>query len=406
MGEQSCEIHKSEGSTVSVVTQPRGVLFVHESQDSQTLPKELTFVIQIPKPFSLNIRHQLRDALQTAVASEQPVLLADVVGRLEAVQVQEIKVQSEPKQASHTYLITAPGAPLEITLSFEGNYPQTADLRSELQVALHAMVFREQQSLTSEQPGAMQVEMPQKAMVSSVSSKEVLSSVVDTLMVAESTVQFPPAVSQSAAIKTEARASFQSTAVQSRSEIHESVQVSRKTVRSERDATAAEVTMTVPCQVPAEQGVDIFVQRESREEYLSEAIMISESSDSLVDYPVVLDSLEDVCTEENGKATFTATIKSVTRVNWFFNGQLVKSGKEFKCSKDHDTYTLVIEKVVKEKHQGEYVCEAENEAGKTTTSSRLTVVSRGLMMDHYLISSSTNVTHQFSNLLSANLNNK
>ena len=395
MGERSCEIHKSEGSTVSVVTQPRGVLFVHQSQDAQTLPKELNFVIQIPKPFSLNIRHQLRDALQTAVASEQPLLLADVVGRLEAVEVQEIKVQTESRQAAYTYLITTPGAPLEITLSFEGSYPQTADLRSELQVALHAMVFHDQQSLTSEQPGAMQVEKPQKAMVSSESSKEVLSSVVDTLMVAESTVQFPPAVSQSAAIKTEARASFESTAIQSRSEIHESVQVSRKTVRSERDATAAEVTMTMPLdQVPVEQSVDIFVQRESREEYLSEAIMISESSDSLVDYPVILDPLEDVCTEENGKATFTATIKSVARVNWFFNGQLVKSGKEFKCSKDHDTYTLVIEKVVKEKHQGEYVCEAENEAGKTTTSSRLTVVSRGLMMDHYLISSSTNVTHR------------
>uniref|UniRef100_A0A672I9W9 Ig-like domain-containing protein n=1 Tax=Salarias fasciatus TaxID=181472 RepID=A0A672I9W9_SALFA len=45
---------------------------------------------------------------------------------------------------------------------------------------------------------------------------------------------------------------------------------------------------------------------------------------------------------------------------------------EFKCSKDHDTYTLLIHKVVKERHQGEYVCEAENEAGRTTTSSGLT----------------------------------
>uniref|UniRef100_A0A3P9CS19 Ig-like domain-containing protein n=1 Tax=Maylandia zebra TaxID=106582 RepID=A0A3P9CS19_9CICH len=33
---------------------------------------------------------------------------------------------------------------------------------------------------------------------------------------------------------------------------------------------------------------------------------------------------------------------------------------------------MVINKVVKERHQGEYVCEAENEAGRTTTSSRLT----------------------------------
>lgn len=367
MGEQSCVIQKHEGSTVSTVTQPEAVLFVHESHDTQTLPKELNFVIQIPKPSSSNIRHQLRDALQSAVARDQPVLLADVVGRLEAVDVQEVKVQKEPKRASHTYLITTPGAPMEITLSFEGAYPQTADFRSELQVALYAMVFHEQQSLTSEQPGTMQIDKPQKALVCSEPSKEKWSSVVDTLMVAESAAGVPPAVSHSAAMKTEARASFQSATVHSLSEIHELTQVSRKTVRSERD-------------VPAERGEDISVHRETREEFLSEAVMISESSDSLVDYPVVTVCLEDVCSEENGKAIFTATIKYVTKVNWFFNGQLVESGKEFKCSKDHDTYTLVINEVFKEKHQGEYVCEAENEAGKTSTSSRLTVVSRGLMM--------------------------
>ncbi|XP_078142269.1 titin-like [Centroberyx gerrardi] len=382
IGEQSCEIHKSEGSNVSVKTQPKGVMFVHESQDSQTLAKELTFVIQIPKPSSLNIRRQLRDALQSAVARDQPLLLADVVGRLEASEVQEVKVQREPKRAMFTYLITTAGAPMEITLAFEGEYPQTADLRTELQAALYAIVYQEQLSLTSEQPGTMQIDRPQKAQVSSAPSKEVLSSVVDTVTVAESAVGFPPATSQSAAIKTEAGASFQSATVQSRSKIHDSRQVSRQetrslTVRSQgRDAGAADVTTTVPMgQVPAEQ-VDISLHRETREEYLSEAIMISESSDSLVDSPVVVDSLEDICSEENSKAVFSTTIKYVTKVNWFFNGQLVKSGKEFKCSKDHDTYTLVINKVVKEKHQGEYICEAENEAGKTTATSRLTVVSR------------------------------
>ncbi|XP_023249160.1 titin-like, partial [Seriola lalandi dorsalis] len=375
--EHSSEIHKSTGSSVSVVMQPKGVLFVHESQDTESLPKELNFIIQIPKSSSLNIRRQLRDALQSAVASDQSVLLADVVGRLEAVEVQEVKVQREPKQVTNTYLITAPGAPIEITLSFEGEYPQTADLRSELQVALHAMVFQEQQSLTSEQSGTMQIEKPQRALVRSAPSKEVLSSVVDTVIVAESAVGFPPAMSQSAAIKTEDRASFESATVQSQSEIRQSEQVSRKKVKVQRDVSAAEATATVPVgQVPVEQCMDIFVQRETREEYLSEAIMISESSDSLVDYPVVVNSLEEVYTEENSKAIFTATIKYVTKVNWFFNGQLVKSGKEFKCSKDHNTYTLVVNKVVKERHQGEYVCEAENEVGKTTTSSRLTVVSR------------------------------
>ncbi len=386
VGEQSCEIHKSEDSSVRVMTQPKGVLFVHESQDTQTLPKELNFVIQMSKPLSLNVRRQLRDALQSAVASDQPVLLADVVERLEAVEVQEVKVQKEPKLPTYTYLITTPGAPMEITLSFEGEYPQIADLRSELLAALQAMVFHEQQSLSSEHPGTIQIDTPQKALVSTAPSKQVLTSVVETVMVAESAVGFPLAASQSAAIKTESTASFQSAKIQSLSEIRESIPVSKKTVRSERDATTAEITTAVPVG-------QVCVHRETREEYLSEAVMISESSDSLVDYPVVVDSLEDVCTEENGRAVFMATIKYVTRVNWFFNGQLVKPGKEFKCSKDHDTYTLVIDKVFKEKHQGEYVCEAENDAGKTTTSSRLSVVSRGLMMSNSLKSSSTNFTH-------------
>lgn len=378
MGEWSSETYQSEGLAVSVVTQPRGVLHVHESQDTQTLPKELSFFIQIPKPSGMNIRHQLRDALQSAVATDQLVFLADVVGKLEAVEVQEARVQREHKQATYTYLITTSGLPLEITLSFGSEYPQTADLRCELQVALHAMVFQEQQSLTSEQPGTMLIEKPQKALVSSAPSKHVFSSVVDTVMMAESTVGFSPAQTESAFVKTEARASFQRATVQSQSEIQGSRHVSQKIVRSERDTTAADMITTVPV------GQVVVSHRDSKEEYLSEAIMISESSDSMMDYPVVTESLEDICAEENSKAIFTANIKYVRKINWFFSGQLVKSGKDFKCSKDHDTYTLVIENVVKKKHQGEYVCEAENEAGKTTTSSRLIVVSRGLMMSHSL----------------------
>ncbi|KAI4795897.1 hypothetical protein KUCAC02_029578 [Chaenocephalus aceratus] len=377
MGERSSEIQTSEASMVSVRTQPEGPRFVHECQDALTLPKELNFLIQIPKASSLNIRRQLRDALQSAVASDQPVLLADVVGRLEAVQVQEVKVQREPRRASSTYLITSPGVPMEITVSFEGQYPQTADLRSELQVALHALVFQEQQSLTAEQPGTMQVDTPQKVLLGSEPCREVLSSVVDSKVLAESAVGFPPDVSQSAAVRTEASTSFRSATVQSRTEVHESRQVSRKTVRSERTAGAAEASRPGPAgQIPAEHRVDVSVHRETREEYLSEAVMLSESSDSLAECPVVVSSLEDVCVEENGKAVFTATIKYVAKVNWLFNGKLLESGKEFKCSADQDTYTLAIHSVVKERHQGEFVCEAENQAGRTTTSSRLTVASR------------------------------
>lgn len=358
VGEQSSEIAPVQGSTVSLQTQPKGVLFIPESRNAKTLPKELSFIIHVPKPSSLDVRHQLRDALQSAVATEQPLLLADVVGRLEAVEVQEVKVQREPRRAAWIYLITSPGSPLEITLSFEGEYPQTADLRHELQVALQAMVYQEQPSLISEQPGSLQGGKPQKVQVSSVSSKEVLSSVVDTVMVEESAVKLPPTVCQSAAQRVETRASFQSATLQSQTEVHESQQVSR-TARSEKD---------------------VCVHRETREEYLSEAVMISESSDSLSDCPVITDALEDVCAEETGRAVFAATIKHVTRVNWVFGGKLVTSGKEFKCSRDQDTYTLEIDKVVKERHEGEFVCEAENEVGKTTASARLSVVPRGLMI--------------------------
>lgn len=393
-GEQSSEIYKPEGSAVSSTTQPKGVLFVHEFLDSQTLPKELHFVVQIPKPSSLNIRRQLRDTLQSAMASYQPVLLADVLGRLEMVEVQEMKVQREPKQTMYTYLITTPDAPVEITLSFQGDYPQTADLRSELQVALHALVSQEHQSLISEQPGTMQIDLPQRALSSSALSKEVLSSVVDTVTLAGSATGFPPLELESAAITMEAEVpSLQNTVVQILSETVEYKQVNRKTVKSGWDAAAAAATADVPVgQIPVGH-VDMFVHRESREDFLSEAVMISESSDSLLDYPVVVDSLEDICVEENNKAVFTTNIKYITRVNWFCNGQLVQSGKEFMCSKDKDTCKLVIHKVVKEKHQGEFVCEAENEAGKTATSSRLLVVSRGLMMGKSLKSSSTNLKH-------------
>lgn len=390
MGEQSSEIHKRGSSTVSIVMQHKDVLSVHESRDSLTLPKELHFVIQIPELSSVNIHRQLSAALQSAVARDQPVLLADVVRGLQAVEVQEVRVQKEPRQATATYLITTQGSPMEITLSFEGQYHQTAGLMSELRVALHAMVFQEQQSLTSELPGTVEKDQPQRALLGSAPSKGVLSSVVETKMVEETAAGFPPAESQSVVFPTEA--SFQSTSVHSRPEICESMQVKRTTVRLEQNTGATEVTIMVPVvDRPVEQCMEISVRSKNREEFLSEAIMISESSDGLVDYPAVIDPLEDVCTEEKNMVVFTTTIKYVTQVTWLFNGQLVTSGKEFKCSKDQHTFTLVIDKVVKERHQGEYVCEAENEAGRTTTSAHLTVVSRGLMMDNSLISS-TNLT--------------
>lgn len=409
-GERSQEITKSESTEVAVTTQPELSLMASESKDSTALPKEMTFVIQIPKPFSVNIRQQLRDALQFAVASDQTVLLADVVGRFEAVGVQEVRVQREPKRAMFTYLITTTGAPMEITVAFEGEYPQTADLRTELEAAVHSMVYQEALVLTSDQPGMMQLDKPQRAKVTSTGSKQMFPSETETVSVAESTVDITAVKSQAAALKTECKmlvecsaAEQQVVVLESKAEkmeqsvsseitistearvaLEQSVQVSRRDVRSvtvksqQKDAGVAVLTTALPpAAPPSEQAPDVSIQKEQRAESFKGEVTVSRPEQR--EYPVVVTSLEELSSEEDSEVTFSTTIKYVTKVNWFFNGQLVKSGKEFKCSTDRDTHTLVIHKVVKEKHQGEYVCEAENQAGRTTTSSRLTVVSRGLI---------------------------
>lgn len=407
-GEFSQEITRSEGVAGVATTQPRPSLMVSEFRDSTALPKELTFVIQTPKPFSLNIRHQLKHALQSAVASDQPLLLAEIAERLQAVDVQEVKVQREPKRIMFTYMVTTAGNPLEITLAFEGNYPQTADFRTELQAALHSLLYQEAKVLTSEQPGTMQLDKPQRLHVSSAHSKESLSSVVETVRVAESVQDFSAIQSEAASLRTqsslavECAAAEQQVVVQSATatvgrsvssqvkvstESHkifeQSVHVSRQEVRSvaiehrEKDTGAAALTATLPpAAVPTMQMTELSIQKESREEIFQEEVTVFKTEQT--EYPVVVTSLQDVSFEESSEATLCATISYVKKVNWFFKGELVKPGEEFKCLEDNDTYTLVINKVVKERHEGEYVCEAENDAGRTTTSSRLTVVSRGL----------------------------
>ncbi|XP_030236378.1 titin-like [Gadus morhua] len=378
-GEFSHEIIKSESSKISVITQPELYLMAPQTEESTALPKELTFVIQIPKPSSVNIRRQLKDALQSAVAQEQPLLLADVVGKLEAAQIQEVRVQKEPKLAMFTYLVTSSGAAIEISLAFDGEYLQTADLRSELQAAFHSIVYQESQVLTLG-PSTILLDSPQKLQAASALSKELLTSVVDSITVSERTRGWHSPVSHSASVKTEDGVTYNSVSV------HECAEILELGLGPQQDEGASDLTTTV-----AKVSVEQHVHRETKEEYLSEAFMISGFSDSIVDYPIVMNPLDHECIEEHSHAVLSTTIKYVTKVNWLFNGKLVKSGKDFTCSKDNDTYTLIINKVIKE-HQGEYICEAENEAGKTRTSSRLTVVSRGLKMRITLISPSHNNT--------------
>lgn len=407
-GELSQDITKSETTTATVTKQSRGTYKVSESRESQSLPKELTFVIPAPKPHTLDIKHQLKDALATAVASDQPLILADVVESLGSVEVFEVKERREPKYLMFTYLVTSASAPLEITIAFEGEYPQTADLKSELQAALYSIVYREQQVLTSEQPGTMQIDRPQRLQVSQASSKERLSPVVEVVRLTENVEPFTSPKSQSAALKTEAKTSFQSVTADEQSvrqqstihvasktniELQQSIHVEQRETRSvtvkrhERDVGAAsKTTELVLGPAPTEQST-IFLRTEEREEYISEAIMKLEK-EVREEYPIFESNLEDIVIEEHTEAKFTLTIRHVKKVNWLFNGKSIKSGKEFKCSKDHDTYTLVISKVMKD-HQGEYTCEAVGEAGKSSTSSQLTVVPRGWIYGIILPSNAT-----------------
>lgn len=371
LGEQPHDIQAWDRSTLNVVSQPRELLFAHESLETQSLPKELHFVIQAPKEWSPKIGPQLRTALQSALSTDRKVLLADVLGRLEDAKVQEAKILREAKRATYTYLISVQGAIMEIALSFEGHYPQTADLRSELQVALYGMMARDQHTLLWEKPGDLPTDSSQKALSCLEPIKEVASPVVDVLMVVDSLAGLPPSpMCHTATVQAEASsASFLNITVQGQVDVQESVHVSRKSKATADDGGFVE-------------------RRQVKEKFLVEEIVTSKSSDILLDLPVFTDSVQDLSVKMNGKAILTATVRNASRVDWFFNGQLVKSGTEFKCMRDHDTYTLVIDQVL-EKHQGEFVCQAENEAGRTASSSRLSLVSRGLMVffcHHHLTS--------------------
>lgn len=317
LAEQACDLRQAQSSLGRVQMEPQAARFAPQSQESPTLPQGLSFKIHIPKPSRLKLQQQLRAALHCAQATEQQLLLADVLGTVESLDLQEVTLQREPSLLRYTYLITSHML-LELTLSLGGDVPQRAELRDELQTLLHTMVAQQHQSLASE------LLVP---------------------VVAESAAESLAAAHQSAV-----ESSVQTPVLQAQCE---------EPLRPEAAA-------------PAEH-------RASKEEFLSDAVMIGESCDSVSDLPVVAEPLVHVIAEENTPAALTASIKHVSRVDWFHDGRLVKPGREFKCCRDHDTFTLVIDRVLKQ-HQGEFVCEAENEAGRTTTSSTLTVLCRGLMM--------------------------
>lgn len=392
-GEMSEGFTRSEGTKINITTQPFEPLLVSESQESKTLPKELTFVIPVPKSHSLDIKQQLKMTLQSAVACDQPLILADVVQGLGVVEVKEVNVRMEPKCMMFTYLITTAGPPIEITIVFEGVYPQTAALKNELHAAFYSILNQEKPVFSTEQSNILKLDRPERLLASQASSYP-----LSTTILTENVEMFTTPKMQSAALQTEAQVSLQSAmtqrqtailesehhvtqkAVESKMEIHSFSETERREMKSissehyKREVCVSDITVDAPPrQFTVEESMNVLIQEDKREEVLTEDILIKHlTKELLFEIP-----LKDITAEENSKVTMSVRIKGVKSVNWLLNGELIKSGKEFKCLKDNDSYTLVINKVIKVKHEGEYTCEAVSEAGKISSSSRLTVVSRG-----------------------------
>lgn len=408
-GEISKDINKSEKKATNILSEPLVPLLVTESQESKALPKELTFVISAPKPHSLDIKHQLKNALQHAVACDQPLILADVVGSLRIVEVKEVKVYKEPKYTMFSYLITTTSSPVEITIAFEGNYPQIANLRSELLSALKSVIYQEHQVFTSEQPEIMPVLRPQQVQFRTATPKELLSPVVESVWLTEKAEVFAPPKGQSAALKTETKESFQyitdqeqitlqeskqqviQLAVEAKSDILESCKCKTQenksmSVQEERDVGFANIVTKIPvAPCPVEMSKDALIGKQKSVEFIKEDVTLKITSEQGLAKRIAFDlPLEDIAVVENSVVTFTVRINNVNQVSWFFNGKLIISGNEFKCSRHNDAYTLVINKVTKEKHEGEYTCEAVSERGKASASSRLTILSRGLIIELFL----------------------
>ncbi|XP_073710753.1 titin-like, partial [Misgurnus anguillicaudatus] len=393
MGEKSQSITRSEASQINITTHPAEPFLITESQECKTLPKELTFVIPVPKLHSLDIKQQLKMTLRSAVARDQPLILADVVESLAAVEVKEVKVHKEPGYVMFTYLVTSAGPPLEITIGFEGEYPQLANLKNELLAAFNSILHQEQHVLTSEKLGPMLLDRPDQLQVGRASSSPMFSAIST-----ENVELFEVLNKHSATLQTESKFPIQSTVAQKQAAIQESkhhvvetamesqsfTETESKEIQYQsfesydRDESVTGITIDASTrQVIVEQSMDVHIQEDNKESFVTEDNLIREKTEVKTKEVSFETQLKDITAEENSKVTLSVRIKHVKSVNWLFNGILIKSGQEFKCLKGNDSYTLVINKVTKEKHEGEYTCEAVSEAGKTSSSSRLTVVSRG-----------------------------
>lgn len=340
--------------------EPVAIKKVQEVQGRDILSKE-SLLSGIPEEQRLNLKIQIRRALQAAVASEQPGLFSEWLRNIEKVEVMAVNITQEPRHIMCTYLVTsAKSITEEVTIIIEDVDPQIINLKMELKDVLCAIIYEEISILTAEGPRIQQ------------GAKTSLQEEMDSFSGSQKVEPITePEVESKYLISTEEVRYF-------------NMQSQVKYL----DATT--VTNGVASAVVSDEKQDESLKpSEEKEESSSESgteevgtVKIQEPEGGLIkeDGPVIHTPLMDTVSEEGDIVHLTTSITNAKEVNWYFENKLVPSDEKFKCLQDQNTYTLVIDKVNTEDHQGEYVCEALNDNGKTATSAKLTVVKRGWIL--------------------------
>ncbi|KAH0621550.1 hypothetical protein JD844_022945 [Phrynosoma platyrhinos] len=373
------QLIRPEAERVKAQTQAGMIKDVAETQENKIFYKENYLIAEAPVCCSSDKMTQIRNVLKVALLSEQCLLSFNSVDNIKSVQLKNIKVVKEPKYVICSCLITMGSSnTAEITFPLEGVYSHSADLKSELQAVYHPVVYEEKHILMSEELNAISEPKHHRLPICSPFKEMHSITVTDISLQQQSVSNIGSLELQHARISTESKIQVeQLVTVQ---------EVKIMTLKEEiKDVGTTTLTLDVlTAAVPAEKPIDVLTVRERKEELFEETeedahmVEARRQEDKLVGEtgPIVHQTFVDTIVEEGDSVSLTAIIAKVKMVNWYFEGKLVSSGNEFKCLQDHDTYTLVINQADKEVHQGEYICEALNEGGKTTTAAKLTVVKR------------------------------
>ena len=352
--ERSDSLAMPLNQTTEYKKEPMAINGVQEVQGSDLLSKE-NLLSGIPEEQRLNLKTQIRRALQAAVASEQLSLFSEWLRNIEQVEVKAIDFTQEPNRIMCTYFITSvKSLTEELTITIEGIDPQMANLKTELKEALCSMICEEMNILTAEETGIqkgatidLQEEMdsfsnPQK--VEAITEPEVESKYLVlkeeiSYFKMESQVKAVGATTSSAAVSDE--------------KLDEIPKPSEEKEKSSEGGT--------------EKAGTVEIQE-------------AEGSSLREGGPDVQTPLVDTIAKEGDTVSLASSITNAKEVNWYFESKLVPSDEKFKCLQEQNTYTLVIDKVNREEHQGEYMCETLNDNGKAATSAKLTVVKRGWIL--------------------------